>query len=79
MFLPAAPAPAWVSPFLDELERFQGGDEQNDQVDAFAWLVRQCTRVTGEQSNREAEEVAERVRLEDRHEHRGQDRRPWRR
>lgn len=60
VFVPE-PAPDWLEPWFDVLERFRGEDEENDVVDAFADLVRQCPRVIGERSDRDAREVAERV------------------
>jgi len=60
------PAPDWLENFFDLLERFRGEDEENDVVDAFADLVRQCGRLAGEHADDEAEGVAQRVRMEDR-------------
>lgn len=60
VFVPE-PAPEWLGPFFDELERFRGEDETNDQVDAFADLVNQSRRlgITGPET--EADEIERRV------------------
>lgn len=60
VFVPE-PGPDWLEDFFDELERFRGEDETNDQVDAFAYLINQCPRMIGDRSDKNAQDVAERV------------------
>lgn len=59
-------APPWLIPFFDQLERFRGEDEANDMVDAFAWLVRQCPRVSAAKSVPDKDKVMERLSLAER-------------
>lgn len=66
-FVPT-PSPDWVSPFFEQLKRFRGEDETNDMVDAFGDVVRQCPRMIGETSDRDAKQVSERLNLHKREE-----------
>lgn len=60
------PAPPWLDNWFDVLERFRGEDEENDVVDAFADMVRQCPRITAEQSTPDRDDVMERLSLRER-------------
>jgi predicted phage terminase large subunit-like protein len=60
------PSPPWLDNWFDVLERFRGEDEENDVVDAFADMVRQCPRLTAEKSTMDEDEVMERLSLRDR-------------
>lgn len=60
------PAPDWLDPWFDVLERFRGEDEENDVVDAFADMVRQCPRIIADRSTPDEDDVRERINLRER-------------
>lgn len=56
----------WLDNFFDLVEGFRGEDEENDVVDAFADLVRQCPRVAAEKKAQADDDVPERANFRDR-------------